>query len=141
MSDSAQITLFRREVAQAQSAQWLGVVRLHRPMSFSLMTGCALGLGLLLVAFATWGEVNRKSHLSGLLIPTLGTLAITTSQSGTVVQLPVTEGQNVQAGDVLAIVNAEHNSLREGVAEDTLARVASQIDARQQTISTERTLR
>ena len=141
MSDSAQITLFRREVAQAQSAQWLGVVRLQRSVSFSLATCCAFGVGLLLVAFATWGEVNRKSHLSGLLIPTLGTLAITTSQSGTVVQLPVTEGQNVQAGDVLAIVNAEHKNLREGVAEDTLARVASQIDARQQTFSTERTLR
>ena len=141
MSHSAQISLFRPEVARAQSAQWLGTVRLHRPMSFSLMTGCALGLGLLLVAFATWGEVNRKAHLSGLLVPTLGTLAITTPQPGTLVQLPVIEGQTVQAGDVLAVVNAEHNSLREGVAEDTLARVASQIDARQQTISTERTLR
>jgi membrane fusion protein len=101
MSDSAQITLFRREVAQAQSAQWLGVVRLQRPVSFSLVTGCAFGVGLLLVAFATWGEVNRKAHLSGLLVPTLGTLAIITPQPGTVMQLPVIEGQTVQAGDVL----------------------------------------
>lgn len=59
------MTLFRPEVAQAQSAQWLGCVRLHRPLSFTLVTTAALGMALMLVAFATWGEVNRKAHLCG----------------------------------------------------------------------------
>jgi membrane fusion protein len=133
--------LFREEVAAAQTAQWLGSVRLHRPLSFSLVTGSALGAALLLVAFATWGEVNRKAHLSGLLVPTLGTLNITAPQAGTVVQLPVAEGQTVQAGDVLLVLNAERSSLRNGVADDTTARIAQQIETRQQTLSTERTLR
>jgi len=135
------MTLFREEVSAAQTAQWLGSVRLHRPLSFSMVTASALGIALLLVAFAAWGEVNRKAHLSGLLVPTMGTLNITAPQAGTVVQLPVTEGQTVQAGDVLLVLNAERSSLRNGVADDTVARVAQQIEARQQTISTERTLR
>jgi len=133
--------LFREEVSAAQTAQWLGSVRLHRPISFSMVTGAAMGIALLLIAFATWGDVNRKAHLSGLLVPTMGTLNITAPQAGTVMQLPVTEGQTVQAGDVLLVLNTERSSLRNGVADDTVARVALQIEARQQTISTERTLR
>lgn len=132
--------LFREEVSAAQTAQWFGCVRLHRPLSFSVVTGSAFGIALLLIAFATWGEVNRKAHLSGLLVPTLGTLNITASQAGTVMQLPVAEGQTVQAGDVLVVLNTERSSLRNGLADDTTARIAQQIEARQQTISTERTL-
>jgi len=141
MSHPTQPALFRAEVVQAQSAQWLGSVRLQRPLSFSLVTGAALGMALLLATFATWGEVNRKAHLSGLLVPTTGTLAIAAPQAGTVAQLAVAEGQTVQAGDVLLVLNAEHTSLRNGMADDTVERVAQQIQARQQTLSTERTLR
>lgn len=135
------MTLFRKEVGEAQTAQWLGSVRLHRPLSFTLVTGSALGIALLLIAFATWGEVNRKARLSGLLVPASGTLNINAPQAGTVAQLPVAEGQTVQAGEVLLVINAERNSLRNGAADDTTARVALQIEARQQTIATERTLR
>ncbi len=100
-----------------------------------------MGTAVLLAAFATWGEVNRKAHLSGLLVPTTGTLNISAPQAGTVAQLPVAEGQIVQAGAVLLVLNAERSSLRNGVADDTTARIAQQIEARQQTLSTERTLR
>jgi len=135
------MALFRTEVSQAQSAQWLGVVRLHRPLSLSLVTCLAVSMCFMLVGFSCWGEGNRKAHLSGLLVPTLGTLNITAPQAGTVAQMPVAEGQTVQAGDVLLVLNAERSSLRNGVADDTVGRVALQIEARQQTISTERTLR
>ena len=106
-----------------------------------MVSASALGIALLLAAFATWGEVNRKAHRSGLLVPTMGTLNISAPQAGTVMQLPVAEGQTVQAGEVLLVLNAERSSLRNGVADDTVARVALQIETRQQTISTERTLR
>lgn len=141
MSHPKQPTLFRPEVALAQSAQWLGSVRLQRPLSFSVVTSAALGMALLLTGFATLGEVNRKAHLAGLLVPTTGTLTLSAPQSGTVVNLAVVEGQAVQAGDVLLAINAERTSLRNGVTEDATERVAQQIQARQQTLSTERTLR
>jgi hypothetical protein len=41
------MTLFRPEVAAAQSAQWLGCVRLHQPLSFTLVTTAALGMALI----------------------------------------------------------------------------------------------
>ena len=134
------MSLFRPEVSEAQAAQWMGSVRLHRPLSFSLVTGSALAIALALIAFATWGDVNRKARLSGLLVPALGTLNITTPQPGTVMQLPVAEGQIVQAGDVLLVLNAERSTLRDGVADDTSERIAQQIATRAQTLQTERTL-
>ncbi len=133
--------LFRDEVAAAQTAQWLGSVRVVRPLSFALVTGSAIGIALALMAFAAWGEVNRKARLSGLLVPTMGTLNVTTPQAGTVVQLSASEGQTVQAGDVLLVLHAERNSMRDGMAEDTHSRIAQQIEAKAQTLQTEGTLR
>ena len=133
--------LFRQEVHAAQAAQWLGSVRLHRPLSFTLVTTAALGMALALVAFAAWGEVNRKARLSGLLVPSQGSLNITAQQSGVLMELPILEGQTVKAGDVLLVLNTEHRSLLQGAVGDTSERAALQIEARQQTLSTERTLR
>jgi membrane fusion protein len=135
------MTLFRPEVHQAQAAQWLGSVRLHRPLSFSLVTGGALAMACALVAFAAWGEVNRKARLSGLLVPSQGSLNITAPQAGTLVELPVAEGQTVKAGDVMLVLHVERSSLLNGAVGDTSERVALQIEARTQTLNTERTLR
>ena len=133
--------LFRPEVQQAQAAQWLGSVRLHRPLSFAVLTTAALGLALALVAFAAWGEVNRKARLSGLLVPSLGSLSLTAQQSGVLRQLPIAEGQTVKAGDVLLVLHTERQSLLNGSTGDTTERAAQHILARQQSLSTERTLR
>ena len=133
--------LFRDEVHAAQAAQWLGSVRLHRPLSFSLVTACALGLALALVAFAAWGEVTRKARLSGLLVPSQGSLNITAQQSGVLMELPILEGQTVKAGDVLLVLHTERQSLLNGAMGDTTDRAALQIEARKQSLSTERSLR
>lgn len=133
--------LFREEVRAAQAAQWLGSVRLHRPLSFSLVTSAALAMGIALVAFAAWGEVNRKARLVGLLVPSQGSLNISAPQAGVLVELPVSEGQTVKAGDVLVVLHTERQSLLNGTVGDTSERVALQIEARQQTLNTERTLR
>ena len=133
--------LFRQEVQVAQAAHWLGSVRLHRPMSFTLITGIALTMALALVAFAGWGEVNRKARLSGLLVASQGSLNIAAPQAGVLMELPVSEGQTVAAGDVLLVLHSEHMSMLGGIAADTTDRVARQIEARKQTLDTERALR
>ena len=133
--------LFREEVRAAHSAQWLGSVRLHRPLSFTLVTGAALAMALALVAFAAWGDVNRKARLSGLLVPSQGSLNVAAPQAGVLMELPIVEGQTVNAGDVLMVLHTERRSMHRGVIADTNERVAQQIDARKQTLATEQTLR
>jgi len=133
--------LFRQEVAAAQAAQYLGSVRLQRPWSYAVVTSVALALALMLVAFATWGEVNRKARLSGVVVPSQGSLNISAPQAGVVMDLPVREGQSVQAGQVLLVLHAERQSMLNGSLSDTTERAAQQIATRLQTLSTERTLR
>ena len=135
------MSLFREEVGAAQSAQWLGSVRLHRPWSFAVVTAAALFFAGALVAFAAWADVNRKARLVGLLAPTAGSLSITAPQAGVLFELPVKEGQRVQAGDVLLVLHTERSSVLNGAVGDTTARVAQHIEARLQTLRTEHTLR
>lgn len=133
--------LFRQEVAAAQAAQYLGSVRLPRPWSYAAVTSVALALALMLVAFATWGEVNRKARLSGVVVPSQGSLNISAPQAGVVMDLPVREGQSVKAGQVLLVLQTERQSMLNGSLSDTTERAAQQIATRLQTLSTERTLR
>lgn len=133
--------LFRSEVQDAQAAQWLGRVRLHRPLSFSVLTLSALALGSLLVSFAAWGDVNRKAKLSGVLAPTAGSLNIAAPQAGVVQALPVLEGQVVQAGDVILVINTEHGSVHGGAVGLSSERAAALIDARTQSLRSEQNLR
>jgi membrane fusion protein len=133
--------LFRQEVAAAQAAQYLGSVRLQRPWSYAAVTSAALALALMLVGFATWGEVNRKARLSGVVVPSQGSLNISAPQAGVVMDLPVREGQSVKAGQVLLVLQTERQSMLGGSVSDTTERAAQQIATRLQTLSTERTLR
>jgi membrane fusion protein len=145
------LSLFRHEVQAAQSAQWLGVVRITRPLSYSTVTFTALAIAGLLVAFAAWGEVNRKSKVSGLLVAQGGSLNITSPVSGVVGELQMTEGHTVQGGAILATINTERQSNllnaamslaggKPAVGEPSLL-AAQQIELRLQSLNTERTLR
>ncbi len=125
--------LFRQEAIDAQQAQWLGVVRLHRPWSFSVVTTIALGMGLALIAFAAWGQVNRKTTAAGLLMPSLGTVNLSAAQAGVVLERGVAEGQVVKAGELLFVIDTSQRS----AAGETAALVARQIEARQLALDAE----
>ncbi len=61
--------LFRPEALEARRQQWLGEVRLIRPLSMSVLVAllvlCAIAIGSWLVL----GEYTRKAHVRGLLVP------------------------------------------------------------------------
>ncbi len=137
------MSLFRREVQEAQTAQWMGTVRLNRPLSFSVITGSAVLLARLFIALSVSGEVNRKARLAGVLVPTGGSLNITAAQAGVIAERRVREGDTVAAGDVLLVINAERQSLvgPAGLVGDTAALVAQQIESRRQALVAERNSR
>jgi membrane fusion protein len=93
--------LFREEVLQAQSAQWLGSIRIARSPGFVWVTGMALALAAALIVYAVLGEVTRKARLTGMLVPSGGLITVSTPQAGTVTELLVREGQVVTAGQPL----------------------------------------
>jgi membrane fusion protein len=129
--------LFREEVTQAQSAQWLGVIRIGRQPKFALVAAVAIGLGCALVLFAILGEATRKVRVAGLLTPLGGNLALAAQATGTVQAIDVAEGDWVRAGQVLLTLNTD----RAGAAGNTAALVAQTLAQRQITLDTERQLR
>ena len=85
-------------------------MRITRPLGYTAVTLAALGIAGLLVAFAAWGEVNRKSKVSGLLVAQGGSLNIVAPTSGVLGELHMAEGRTVQGGNVLAIIHTERHS-------------------------------
>ena len=135
------MSLFRPEVQKANSAQWLGTVRLAQPVSYALTVTISLGLAALLLCFASWGDVTRKVRIAGVLVPVGGTLNITSPQAGVIADRRVQEGDSVPAGAVLVVLDTERQSAQGTGIGATSAQAAEQIALRQQSLTAERSLR
>lgn len=133
---AAPLPLFRPEVLAAAQAQWLGSIRIGRPLSFSLITGAALAMAAALIAFAAWGEVTRKVTLHGLLLPVGGLINVSAPQAGVITELLVAEGDAVQAGQPLLRLKSE----RITAAGDAAALNAQALATRRASLETERRL-
>ena len=129
--------LFRQEVLDAQSAQYLGGIRIGRNPHHATVAAVALLLAGALVAFAAWGQVTRKARIPGLLVSALGTLQLSATVAGTVAERRVGEGDFVQAGQVLFVLGTD----RAGALGDTAALVAQSLLQRRHTLQAERGLR
>jgi membrane fusion protein len=129
--------LFRPEVMQARSGQWLGGVRLTQSVPWWWLTFGASLLAALLIAYVFLGEVTRKAHVSGVLMPADGLIDVAAGSAGRVAEVRVREGQSVSAGTVLFLLAVD----RASGAGETGARVAEQIEARRATLQAERGLR
>lgn len=99
--------LFRPEVLQAQQGQWLGSIRIARSPGFAWVTTIAVACAAALLSFAVWGEYTRKVTLPGVLLPEGGVMDISSPQPGTVTEVLVKEGDEVQAGQALIRLRAE----------------------------------
>jgi len=128
--------LFRQEVLNARQAQWLGGIRIARPLSFSLVTGAALAMAAALIAYACWGEVTRKVTVHGVLLPVGGLINITAPQSGVVAELLAHEGDEVQAGQPLVRLQSQRITARG----DAAVLTAQALATRRASLDTERRL-
>ncbi|MFG6428697.1 HlyD family secretion protein [Roseateles sp. LYH14W] len=128
--------LFRPEVLHARQAQWLGGIRIGRPLSFSVVTGAALAMAAALIAFACWGEVTRKVTVHGLLLPAGGLIDVAAPQAGVIAEVLVREGDEVQAGQPLLRLKSE----RITAAGDAALLTAQALAARRASLETERRL-
>jgi membrane fusion protein len=122
-------TLFRPEAIEGQQQAWLGSIQLIRPLSLSLLTAGAVLLVAAVGAFLGWGEYTRRVPVSGVLAPDRGVLRLTPQQAGTVVEARVAEGQSVQRGEVLFVLDvgqaSEQGDTQTAVADTLVARERS----------------
>jgi membrane fusion protein len=130
-------SLFRAQVTQAQQASWLGGIHLAHNPRFSLIAAVALTLAGALLAFGAWGTVARKVRVPGILMPHTGTLELTTAMAGALLEQRVQEGEWVQQGQVLFVINTDKTS----ALGSTSALLASHLAQRRSTLLAERSSR
>lgn len=128
--------LFRGEVLEARQAQWLGTIRIARPLSFTVATAISIAIAIAVTAFAYWGEFTRKATVRGVLLPTGGLIHVSAHQPGVIAEVFVREGDSVVAGQPLArLANA-----RMTASGDAGVATAQALESRRLSLSTERRL-
>lgn len=123
--------LFRPEAVDAQRLQWLGAVQLVRPPSLVWVTVGVVCIAVAFSAFLALAQYTRKATVTGVLVPDRGLIRLVPAAAGTVLERRVSEGQQVQAGDVLFVLALERVLL----AADAQAQVRRSLDDRRRSLA------
>lgn len=123
-------SLFRTEAIDAQRQQWLGGVQLVRPLALAWVTAGVVVVAIAIAAFLALAPYTRKATAAGVLAPDRGLIRLVPAAQGTVVERRVTEGQSVQAGDVLFVLSLDRPLL----ASDAQAQVRRSLDDRRRSL-------
>ena len=115
----------------------MGPIHLAHNPRFTIVASIALVLASALLAFGAWGKVARKVRVPGVLMPQWGTVELSPAVSGVLLEQRVKEGDWVQQGQVLFVVNTDKTSA-EG---STASLLASHLAQRRSTLLAERASR
>jgi membrane fusion protein len=107
---SAVHSLFRQEAIDAQRDHLFGEVSLVKPLPVWMFTALALTFGVLLLAFLFWGQYSRRERVDGFLDLDEGVARIQVKDAGTLADIYVHEGDEVDAGAMLAKVTYERGT-------------------------------
>ncbi len=125
--------MFRTEVLDAQKNRLEGDVILVSPFTWFGLTGLYVLLVFGALIYLAFGSYARTETVPGRIYPSTGVVAITPRTPGMVTHVAVRDGQQVRAGDLLAAVKVEQNSVAGHSAEErALQAVEGQITAYEQ---------
>ncbi|TCJ17991.1 HlyD family efflux transporter periplasmic adaptor subunit [Parasulfuritortus cantonensis] len=126
--------LFRSAALGAHKTQWLGEIVLIRPFSYTVLTGVAVFLAFVVIAFMAWGTYTKRSTVVGQLLPDVGLVKVYVPQVGVVQEKRVSEGQQVNKGDVLYVLSSERQS---GMLGSIQASISRQVESRRDSLREE----
>ena len=101
--------LFRANAVKQQGARLDGDVIIAQPLSSTLLTVILVGVVLTLLTFLSLASFNRKETVTGYLKPDMGLAKVMSPRSGVIQQVFIEDGQQVQAGDRLALLSMPDN--------------------------------
>ena len=126
---SSQPLLFRQEAIdfQRQHRQWWGQVAPFQPLSTKITTWFIAAAVALVVAFLLLAQYARKETVIGYLTPTAGTAKIFAFQQGTIIEIYVKGGQQVEKGQaVLAVETSQIGANGEDINASMLVTLEAQ---------------
>lgn len=133
-------SLFRSEVTAAKSSDWFGQVILLQPLSLRLITWVIILSTLGTLAFLFHAQYTKRVSVSGVLMPDLGLIKVQSPHNGIVLERRVSEGQQVNAGDVLYVITSESMYLPEGIGRQSAgvtSTVLTQLNQREKIIQSD----
>lgn len=111
----------------------MGSVSLASPPYRWLMIAIVAVITAAVAVYMAIGTYTAREQVTGQLVPTRGVLNVVPLASGTVVSVKVAEGQSVEKGDVLLVLDAETASMRG----ETRALVDQQLTLQQDKIASD----
>lgn len=132
------MSLFRAEVYERRTKQWLGTIQLARPVSFTVVCIFSLILVVLTVIFLIEGNFTRKARLAGILVPMEGTATLTAPSSGVIKEIRAHEGDIVESGGVVLVIDTERQSIVDRRIGSDAALAAVQIASREKSAEDDR---
>lgn len=122
-------TLFRPEAAIRQD-DWLGRAVIILPPSMRWLCWIVVVFTIAALAFMASAEYTRRTAVSGVLKPGAGLIKVLAPASGVVLERRVSEGQAVNAGDILYIVSGERQyALEQSGQAGVTAEMLGKLDA------------
>jgi membrane fusion protein len=118
--------LFRQEAIDAQREKLFGEVSIARPVPAWIFTVLAVAIAASLVSFAVWGEYTRRERVDGYLALDTGAARIQLSEAGTLTELFVTEGEEVEAGAPIAKLSLDRSTRNMASTGDAVSRQLNQ---------------
>jgi membrane fusion protein len=139
------VLLFRKQALAAATSETPVMALPPAPVSWRILTSFLALMAAISVAFVTSAGYARKDTAVGALAPVTGAVQIVPVRAGVVAQLPVKEGDRVEAGQVLLTLDSRQTLEGGGTLEasltDALARqsklLREQISAEDQKASAE----
>lgn len=104
VAPQSELKLFRPEVVEAARRRIDGRVVLVAPLSVRVFVALISVAMLAALIFATVARFSRKESVEGWLTSSVGIVRSTATQGGRVIAISAREGQQVQAGQALAII-------------------------------------
>lgn len=129
--------LFRREVAEARKAAWLGEAQIVQPLPIRIVALACLALVAAALLYAVLGTYTRRIHAEGLLAPDVGLITVASPVAGRVGAAGVKEGDRVEAGRLLYTVDLDAVS----ASGPTQERVIDQLGRQKAAVEEQRRLR
>jgi len=110
------IPLFRPEVIEARKDRLHGDVSLAVPISWQIIGFLLLAAVAVAAVFLARASYSRVETVSGAVVVDKGTAAIVPTRAGVIASIGVREGQQVEAGQLLAAIRSEEDLAGGGTA-------------------------
>lgn len=98
--------LFRTEVAARKTPRGQGGISLAQPLRWWAVTALASACAAIVAGLLVFGNYTRRSHVTGVLMPTAGLVTVMAQSDGIVEGLQVQEGDDVAQHAMLVAISS-----------------------------------